>query len=186
MAFFLNNKNFSLGKGGVTVMKENLSCEIIQDLLPNYIEGMLSNESEKLVSEHVDKCVYCKKELKNMNTLIEINPIEERNVDYLKGIHKKCRNILLYCIILSVIAFLICVFYTEKNTDEALWTLILYFFVLIVMIMKYGFPLFFAIASFYLYKKTNNKWILVISFICIFLFFCSILSVVKNALIYGP
>ncbi|MEW9095959.1 MAG: zf-HC2 domain-containing protein [Clostridiaceae bacterium] len=167
-------------------MKENISCEIIQDLLPNYIEGILSNESEKLISEHLNKCVYCKKEWENMNTLIEVNPVEERNIDYLKGIHKKCRNILLSCIVLSAITFLICVLYTEKNTDEALWTLTLYFFVLVAMIIKYGFPLFFAIAGFYWYKKTNTKWFLFISFICTFLFFNSILSVVKNALIYGP
>ncbi|MBU5483327.1 zf-HC2 domain-containing protein [Clostridium sp. MSJ-11] len=167
-------------------MKKNISCEIIQDLLPNYIEGILSNESEKLVSDHLNECIYCKKEWENMNTLIEVDPVEERKVDYLKGIHKKCRNILLSCIALSAITLLICVFYMEKNTDEALFTLFLFFFVFVAILIKYGFPLFFAIAGFWWYKKTNKKWVLVISFICIFLFLNSILSVVKNALIYGP
>ncbi|WP_051542080.1 zf-HC2 domain-containing protein [Clostridium lundense] len=166
-------------------MKKTISCEIIQDLLPNYIEGILSNESEKLVSEHLHKCVYCKKEWENMNTLIEVNPVEERKVDYLKGIHKRFRNIFLACIILSAITFLIGVFYSEKNTDEALWTLFLSFFVFVVMLIKFGFPLFFAVASFFGYKKTKNKWILIITVIFIYLFFDSISFVIKNILIYG-
>lgn len=38
----------------------NSSCEIIKDLLPLYIDGVLSEESNKLVAEHLESCNECK------------------------------------------------------------------------------------------------------------------------------
>ena len=38
-----------------------MNCEIIKDLIPLYIDGCCSNESEKTVEEHLNNCFECKK-----------------------------------------------------------------------------------------------------------------------------
>ena len=34
-------------------------CEMIQDLIPLYIEGICSDESKKIVEEHLSLCKSC-------------------------------------------------------------------------------------------------------------------------------
>lgn len=38
----------------------NLSCDVIQDLLPLYHDGVCSGESRKIVEEHIATCAACK------------------------------------------------------------------------------------------------------------------------------
>ena len=38
----------------------NLSCDVIQDLLPLYHDGVCSEESKKMVEEHIATCAACK------------------------------------------------------------------------------------------------------------------------------
>lgn len=166
------------------IMKENISCEIVQDLLPNYIEGILSNESKELVSNHLDNCVYCKKEHGSMTTVIHIDSFEERRINYLKGIHKKSASILLLCIILSIITFIISVFYSEANFGEGLFTLTLYFIFMIIIIIKFALPLLGAIVSILWYKKTKKKRIIPIFVICLCLLFYSLATVINNIINY--
>ena len=166
-------------------MKENISCGIIQDLLPNYVEGTISNESKELVDIHLDKCINCKKEFKNMSSPIGVDPIKEREFDYLKGIHKKCKNILLICIILSCVAFILAIFNSEPNIDEAFFTLALYLMIIVVVIIKYLLPLFGAIVSILNYKKTKKKWLILIFIMCSYIFLNSLISLINNIVNYG-
>ena len=165
-------------------MKKNISCQIVQDLLPNYIDGILSNESKELVRDHLKECVCCKKEWENMNTLIDVDPVEERKIDYLKGISKKCTTILLACIILGVITFLILVFQSEVNYGDAVFTLALCLIVIIAIIIRFALPLGGAILSIFLLKKTKKKFIkvicVVISVICSCLFLYSLVNIIVN------
>lgn len=41
----------------------NITCDIIKDLLPLYAEDMVSNDSKKLVDDHLCHCDRCRKEL---------------------------------------------------------------------------------------------------------------------------
>ena len=43
-----------------------LNCEIIRDLLPSYIDGLTSQESNRLVEEHLESCAECREYLKEM------------------------------------------------------------------------------------------------------------------------
>ena len=43
-----------------------LSCEVIRDLLPLYVEGLASDESNALVEEHLAGCAACRDELEAM------------------------------------------------------------------------------------------------------------------------
>ena len=37
-----------------------ISCDVIRDLLPLYVDGVLSPDSQKLVEEHLSDCSYCR------------------------------------------------------------------------------------------------------------------------------
>ena len=37
-------------------MKEKRDCKIVQDLLPNYIEKLTNDETNKYVEEHLKEC----------------------------------------------------------------------------------------------------------------------------------
>lgn len=165
-------------------MKENISCAIIQDLLPNYIDRTLSDTSKDLVANHLDKCVDCKNEFENMNSLIEVTPVKEIELDYLKKVHKKCRNILLACIILIFISFITLIFISEPNADEATFTLVLYLIVILITSIKFLFPLLGSIVSILSYKKSKKKWLLAASIVCTCIFLYSIISVINSLIKY--
>lgn len=40
-------------------MTKKLECEIIQDLLPSYIEGLTHEVTTKAVDEHLQDCLVC-------------------------------------------------------------------------------------------------------------------------------
>ena len=89
-------------------MKEKVECKLIQDLLPNYIEKLTNEETNKYIEEHLKECVECKTMLENMQSNIQVkNPKrEEREVKYIKKFNKKfklLRNILLIIVVLFII-----------------------------------------------------------------------------------
>ena len=36
-------------------MKEKKECKVVQDLLPNYIEGLTTKETNEFIEEHLNK-----------------------------------------------------------------------------------------------------------------------------------
>ncbi len=51
-----------------------MDCNIIKDLIPLYIDDCCSQESARLVKEHIDSCPECKALYENMNAPSKINP----------------------------------------------------------------------------------------------------------------
>ena len=47
-------------------MKEKRDCKIVQDLLPNYIENLTNEETNRFIEEHLKECPECQKVLENM------------------------------------------------------------------------------------------------------------------------
>lgn len=43
-----------------------ITCEVIRDLLPLYVDQMLSSDSLKLVEEHLEVCESCRKFLEEL------------------------------------------------------------------------------------------------------------------------
>lgn len=43
-----------------------LSCNLIQDLMPGYVDGLLSEDSRRAVEEHVRRCEPCREVLDAM------------------------------------------------------------------------------------------------------------------------
>lgn len=54
-----------------------MKCEIIRDLLPSYIDGLTSAESNELIEEHLKECMECQDILKEMKTDINSEKRQE-------------------------------------------------------------------------------------------------------------
>lgn len=52
-----------------------ITCNVIRDILPLYAENMVSEDTRKIVEEHINNCDKCKKELEDMKTSIDL-PID--------------------------------------------------------------------------------------------------------------
>ncbi|MGI6684106.1 MAG: zf-HC2 domain-containing protein [Bacillota bacterium] len=85
-------------------MKKELTCGIVQDLLPNYIEKLTSDETNHAVEEHLDICHDCKNVYEQM--VADIGNTEKVPVIELKFLKKVKRARLLaavLCVVLTLI-----------------------------------------------------------------------------------
>ena len=81
------------------------SCELIKDLLPLYVDDVCSEESRKMVTEHLASCGNCRDELNKMKT--ELNITEKADKD-IKAFRKIKRRLLIGKIVAALIgAFII-------------------------------------------------------------------------------
>ena len=82
-------------------------CKIIQDLFPNYIEKLTSEETNEYIENHIKECEECKEKLKTMQKEIEIGEKQElkKETKYLKKYNKKLR-IFQAIILIFVIIFI--------------------------------------------------------------------------------
>lgn len=72
-------------------MKSKLSCDIIMDLLPSYVEGLTRENTNKEVKEHLEECENCLKSYITMQTPAKRIALEEekKEIDFLKTTKKK-------------------------------------------------------------------------------------------------
>ena len=47
-----------------------ISCHIIQDILPLYVDGIVSEDTKEMVEEHLRECESCRKEAEYMQERI--------------------------------------------------------------------------------------------------------------------
>lgn len=78
----------------------NISCNIIKDILPLYVEDIVSEDTRVLVENHINNCIYCKKEFEEMREPKNI-PIDT-NTDTFKSIRNKLFREKLKVIIFSI------------------------------------------------------------------------------------
>ncbi|HEY8362800.1 MAG TPA: zf-HC2 domain-containing protein [Tissierellaceae bacterium] len=64
-----------------------VTCNIVKDLLPLYVENLTSEDTRKIVEEHIENCQDCRRELESMKNYKEI-PIDT-NMEPFKKIEKK-------------------------------------------------------------------------------------------------
>lgn len=70
-------------------MKE-INCNVIRDILPLYVDGVVSDDTKKMVEEHLERCEECKKESELMKQEVYIPA--EKEVSIIKNFKKKFRN----------------------------------------------------------------------------------------------
>ena len=90
-------------------MDKMLDCKIVQDLLPNYIEHLTSEDTNQYIDRHLEECKSCKDTLEDMKT--ELKNIDQKTnqtqVDFLKKYHQKLKwlKIFLFSIVLFILIF---------------------------------------------------------------------------------
>ena len=74
-------------------MNENKDCKIVQDLLPNYIEKLTNEETNKYIEEHLNECKECKDVLLEMQKELKISDQkrDRREVKYIKKFSNKMK-----------------------------------------------------------------------------------------------
>lgn len=85
-------------------MKNELTCSIVRDLLPNYIEKLTSDDTNQAVEQHLDTCENCKKAYKQMATDIGNNknvPVIE--LKFLKKVKRTQLLAAALCVILTLV-----------------------------------------------------------------------------------
>ncbi len=88
-----------------------ISCHIIQDILPLYIEGMVSEDTKVMVEDHIRDCHECSDLLANMKDS-EINIIDDdRSIlsKVNKRIQKKNRQVFVVSLALALIIFILAI-----------------------------------------------------------------------------
>lgn len=83
-------------------------CKIVQDLLPNYIENLTSEETNLFIEKHLKECEDCKKKYESMKEdyKIENEKRDGREVEYIKKYNKKMKvwkKLLLIVLVLFII-----------------------------------------------------------------------------------
>ncbi len=89
-------------------MKEKRDCKIVQDLLPNFIEHLTNDETNKFIEEHLSTCEDCKKVYDNMKKDLNVDnkTKEKKKVKFLKKYRNKLR-VLEIAILIIFIVFVI-------------------------------------------------------------------------------
>lgn len=86
-------------------MKNNLTCELVEDLLPSYIDGLTSDVTNTAVREHISHCDKCKTTLESMNEPYNEEKIknEKKEIDFLKKARKRSIRVVLSSLISVVL-----------------------------------------------------------------------------------
>lgn len=114
-----------------------ISCDIIRDLLPSYTDGIASNDSVKLVEEHLAQCSECTA-LKNRMEQSDLHIVAETDsLDYMKKIRKMTDLKSAVCFLLVLITGVFFLGYT-KNLHQPKP-----FFVLVAVMLLCNYLLFF-------------------------------------------
>ena len=90
-------------------MKEKRECKIVQDLLPNYVDGLTNEETNKYIEEHIKECTECTEILANMQKKLNVK-IGEKDKKSVK-ILKKYNNKMLFLKIMFVIFLIIIILF---------------------------------------------------------------------------
>jgi hypothetical protein len=108
-----------------------LTCNVVKDLLPNYVDGLVSEQTEREITEHLAQCVDCQTVYKQMEA--PIAPIiaqDKKEIDYLKKIRAKSKShVLKYSaistgVVLALVAVFLFIFMcgTPVNSNDLDYT----------------------------------------------------------------
>ena len=79
-----------------------IKCNVIKDLLPLYAEKLTSEDSDKLIAEHISSCSDCKNEYEKMTEKMEL-PTDINDINNLKKARRKDRINLIIGIVATIL-----------------------------------------------------------------------------------
>ena len=86
-----------------TTMKNDLTCALVRDLLPSYVEGLTSEETNTAVEAHLASCPAC---AAIRDHLVDPEPESEeeaREVDYLKKVKRRSGKRVVLAVLLTLL-----------------------------------------------------------------------------------
>ena len=94
-------------------MEMKAECEVVQDLLFSYVDGVLNPASKQMVEKHFRECEDCKSKLEKIKKETMKNEDTKKEIDYLKKVKIKSRikSILLA---IGILFFLCLILYFDK------------------------------------------------------------------------
>ncbi len=84
-------------------MKNDLTCGVVRDLLPNYVDGLLCGESRQAVDRHLTNCSSCAAVLASMREPEPKAAEQTREVDYLKRVKKRNNRKIIAAVVCTVL-----------------------------------------------------------------------------------
>lgn len=90
-----------------------IKCDVINDLLPLYVDDVLSDASRELVDEHIQECESCRKTLENMmgKVSIPVSPeLRKEDTKPIKGLKKIVTKWKWLTVLIAVLAVLAVLF----------------------------------------------------------------------------
>lgn len=99
-------------------MKNRNDCKIVEDLLPAYIDSLLSEESKTFVEEHLKTCETCQKSYQGMTSTIQKEEIQ--NTENIKIIKKYKRKIKILKVLVALFILAILVFFLSHISSQYL------------------------------------------------------------------
>lgn len=106
-------------------IEQNLPCEVVQDLLPGYVDELTSPVTNEMVKEHLESCSPCKEKYMRMKSPVEQemeSSKEKIELDFLQKTRKRNRKILFASVAivwLFVVIFLGIRYYFAGKTMNA-------------------------------------------------------------------
>ena len=85
--------------------KEN--CSLIKDLLPLYIDDLCSDDSTKIIKNHLETCSECNKEYEQLTNQPEIKVVNDTSTELIKGVGKMFKKDKKKAIVKTISVFLV-------------------------------------------------------------------------------
>ena len=119
-------------------MNRELACEIVKDLLPLYVDGMVSDVSKKSIEAHLEYCKDCTETYQNMDFGLEEEKQPSEVEDVKRFLKKTKKMYFLYGLGgLSFIAILVCMIVDLALNKGVTWSLIVGSAVIFANVLMY-------------------------------------------------
>ena len=88
-------------------MKNDLTCGVVRDLLPSYVEDLLGEESREAVDRHLESCPDCTARKEAMASPAGAEPEEDaKEVDFLKRVKKGTAKKIVLAVVCTALVLL--------------------------------------------------------------------------------
>ncbi len=107
------------------IMERELACEVVRDLLPLYVDGMVSDVSKKSIDTHLGHCTECNEIYHDMASHLETETPPAEVSDIKRFLKKTKKMYLIYGLgVLSFIAIIVCLIVDLAVNKGITWSLI--------------------------------------------------------------
>lgn len=70
-----------------------VTCDVVQDLMPSYVDDICSEDSKRLIERHIQDCASCQKKLDTLkNTTFTDGKTQEEQINYMKRVKQTYQN----------------------------------------------------------------------------------------------